>query len=145
MTSLTSSSDNDSSISSNSKTHRKTPTNNDVLGGGPEDLVKMLHIFLSQRPEVDIPANYENLWLGDFETCLKTYSFEQVRLALIFSQLPRNQKYYVRSAGILKSLDSLIDQIEGVDDSAGVKRSLTVLWSQALKGQLPKLKTSLSR
>ena len=101
----------------------------------PED------IFLSQRPEVDIPANYENLWLGDFETCLKTYSFEQVRLALIFSQLPRNQKYYVRSAGILKSLDSLIDQIEGVDDSAGVKRSLTVLWSQALKGQLPKPKT----
>jgi hypothetical protein len=137
--------DNDPSASSisNLTAKPKTPTNSEVRSGGgkPEawsddeavQLVQTLDTLLSQRPEVAIPANYEKLWLSDFKAALKEYSFGQVQQAVIYSQLPRNQKYYVRSKSICANLESLIEQCE----MSSNKKAIDVLWRQALSGKLP--------
>ena len=134
--------DNDSLVSSISKTTAKpkTPTNSEAkIGGGEnsgeaEQLVQTLDTLLSQRPEVDIPANYEKLWLSDFKAALKEYAFSQIQQAVIYSQLPRNQKYYVRSKSICDTLESLIEQAETPSN----KKAIDLLWRQALSGKLPK-------
>ena len=98
-----------------------------------EKLVEILHTMLSQRAEVRIPANYAGLWLPDFEAVLERYKFEDVRLAVLYSQLPKNQKYYVRAKGICDSVDSLIEQVL----KPANQKACELLWKQAVGGKLP--------
>ena len=98
-----------------------------------EKLVEILHTMLSQRAEVRIPANYAGLWLPDFEGVLEHYKFEDVRLAVLYSQLPKNQKYYVRAKGICDSVDSLIEQVL----KPANQKACELRWKQAVGGKLP--------
>lgn len=108
-------------------------TNISPSGADAVELVKTLHFLLSQRKDVKIPVNYAKFWLRDFESALTKYSFKQVLEAVIFSQLPRNQMYFIRAEGILKSLQSLVEQCEEPRN----QKSLWALWDQAVKGKLP--------
>jgi len=99
-------------------------------------LTNTLHKILSLRPEVKIHSKYDSLWGKDWKQALERYSFEEVLAAVKFSQLPRNQKYFVRSAGIVQRLDSLVEQCQ---DPANVK-ALDLLWKSALLGKLPTAK-----
>lgn len=102
--------------------------------GEAENLVECMHFLLSQRKDkVSIPKNYASYWLSDFQAALKTHTFAEIKSAIVYSQLPRNQKYYVRAAGILKSLESLVEQAA---EPANAK-ACAVLYQQALKNQLP--------
>ena len=102
-------------------------------GGEATELVEILHTFLSQRSDVKVPDNYKTYWLSDFKTALLDYSYDEVRPAVIYSQLPRNQKYYIVLLESLKNLDKLVEQSSGSEmDSA-----LNVLWLQAVQGKLP--------
>lgn len=105
--------------------------------GTAVELVGILHTFLSQRKDVTVSANYKELWITDFDTMLLTYSYDEVRRAVIYSQLPRNQKYYIRAAGVLKSIDKLVEQ----SSDSTLDTPLAVLWQQASQGRLPACKT----
>lgn len=110
------------------------PPANGVELSEAEEVVKLLHFLLSQRKdEVKIPASYQKFWLQDFKAALEQHSFNDLRLVVIYSQLPRNQKYYKRSKPICDNFDSLLDQAQC---PAG-REECKVLWKLAENGRLP--------
>ena len=113
----------------------RPPANDPVAAAGEAaQLVDLLHFLLSQRKdEVVIRPDYSKLWTKDFDAALRLHSYADLRQAVIFSQLPRNQKYFKRSASICAKLDSLLEQcLEPRAES-----EIRTLWALAEKGRLP--------
>ncbi len=100
-------------------------------------MVEILHTMLVQRAEVKIPDNYAGLWIPDFVEVLKRFPFEEVKMVVWYSQLPKNQKYFVRAKSICDKFDDLWLQI--VKFPANQKASLA-LWNKAKAGNLPPMK-----
>jgi hypothetical protein len=120
-----------------SKPATKTTESSDNIDGQAEELVEILHTMLVQRAEVKIPDNYAGLWIPDFVEVLKSYSFEEVRMVVLYSQLPKNQKYFVRAKSICDKFDDLWLQV--MKFPANQKASLA-LWNKAKAGNLPPMK-----
>jgi hypothetical protein len=76
-------------------------------------LVKLLRVLLEDNEHcTEVPTNYDKLWADDFKSMLSKYSIFVIESVVFYSQLPKNQEYYVRSKGVLDSLESLVAQVE---------------------------------
>jgi hypothetical protein len=74
-------------------------------------LANFLWMFIQARPDVEILRPWEKFWTGDFEKALSDgYSFEDIKLAILTSQIPSCRKYYYRGDSICKRLDMLIEK-----------------------------------
>lgn len=73
-------------------------------------LANELWMFLSGRPEVEIPFDWERLWTKDFDAPLRQgYSYDDIWLAIRASQTGVARPMYVRALSIVNQLDRLID------------------------------------
>jgi len=131
----------------------KTPASNakandDIDWGGVDrndeaaDLAEFLHSLLTKRQDkIVIRPDWKKLFTADFAAALRQtnkimerpYTFAEVKRAIVYSQLPRNQQYYVRSAGILKSIGSLVDQA----NPPAARKEIAALLRAAESGKLP--------
>lgn len=135
----------DANVGVSSLRSSSNPNENPKQTQSPTDsLVHILSLILSQRQArgdviegrpLTIRDDADTYAFADFEDALSRYSFDEVRHAVLVSQTPRNQKYFIRSAGILKSLDSLVEQ----SSSPAQMKANEILWKQALSGKLPKM------
>lgn len=82
----------------------------------------------------EIPPNFRKLWDADFQSMLGQYSLETVTDVVWLSQVPINQKYFVRAQKIKENLDSLIGQIEEDRNQKVMK---------VLKNKYPSLQTRM--
>ena len=58
------------------------------------------------NPHVDrdkVPSKWETLWMDDFKAMLESYSVEDVKDILVWTQLPDQQQYNVRTESIRKN------------------------------------------
>jgi hypothetical protein len=69
-----------------------------------------LWCFVSGRPEVEVPFNWEKLWTKDFERALNQgYSYDAIQLAIRASQTGAARPMYVRALSIVNQIERLID------------------------------------
>jgi uncharacterized protein YdaU (DUF1376 family) len=119
--------------SSSSPIENPNPTPVEVRGADVDVLVSTLYTILSQRTDdVSIPANYQTYWAKDFEEALKTYAFDDIHMAIVWSQAPRCKKFYKRSKPIVENLDRLIEESKKRANA----NLCALLWSQAKQGTL---------
>jgi hypothetical protein len=68
-------------------------------------------MFIQARPDIEIMRPWEKFWAGDFGKALSDgYSFEDLKLAILTSQIPACRHMYFRGEGICKQLDMLIEK-----------------------------------
>jgi hypothetical protein len=74
-------------------------------------LANYLWMFIQARPNIEIMRPWEKFWAGDFGKALSDgYSFEDLKLAILTSQIPACRHMYFRGEGICKQLDMLIEK-----------------------------------
>ena len=74
-------------------------------------LANYLWMFIQARPDIEIMRPWEKFWANDFRKALSDgYSFEDLKLAILTSQIPACRHMYFRGEGICKQLDLLIEK-----------------------------------
>jgi hypothetical protein len=76
---------------------------------------RFLYILLSENPSCTlIPPNYADLWFKDFESMLESVDGDPkpVFNVILLSQIPKNQKFYVRAQSIKDKFDHLLGELE---------------------------------
>lgn len=84
------------------------------------------------------PAKWKTYWDADFKLMLSKYDFDMIESVVWYSQIPRNQEYFVRTKGILDNIDNLVTQIQEDDNKrliAVKRKSLSSTRLHTLAGQ----------
>lgn len=72
----------------------------------PFRFADMWHILTFANPHVDsskIPVNWYDLWSKDFRELLASYTAEELRQMIAYTQLPDQQQYNIRPEGFKKN------------------------------------------
>ncbi len=74
-------------------------------------LVSLLYDYLSEREDVDIPADYQKFWGADFLAALDAgHTFEDIKLAIKISQLGKTKEFYKRAKPICEHIEDLCER-----------------------------------